>query len=160
MIAKTGLPCRRCILVYLLLLFVSGCSGSIPLLVATHHPLDFDHDAIQNVVVGRVNVADGRVEFKQPDHWLSVNQVDLIKSLSPVYQAVAQSNFVRAKHTRVLRVVLDDWSGTLGFFLRNGEYFSIVYTRDTNRSIQGEVVPTSAGVFQIKESGVWVPSDR
>jgi hypothetical protein len=156
-IVKSSPLYARWIVVFLLPLAVNGCRGSIPLFIAEHH----EHPIrIKEVQVGELKRIDDDIKFTQRDGGLRTDQVGLIKSVVPVYRAVADSDFLRSKATRVRLLVLDERSGTLRFQLKNCEYFSILYARGARPPPDMKLISTGGDSFPIVESGEWAPCHR
>jgi hypothetical protein len=140
-------------------LFGSGCSHSIPLLVAEHYDPDVSY--AKNVVVGTIDATGREIKLNEEGRALGMGQAAVLNAFMPAYRAVLDSPLLKKKATHVRRVVLDARQRTLQLELRNSDPVVVLYNavRPDDASADKKFVTSAEGIFEI-EDGIWISVDH
>jgi len=127
-----------------------ACSGTTPLLVATHYD-----DRVEQMPIGKIIGADASARFvgsSVPEQQFEV------ESAMRVFRAVVTSVSFKQMNTSVTQVIVDSRLHAITMRLRNCEYLVLSEIATSPSKLQAnEVLSTSEGSFPIRERGVWQP---
>ena len=146
----------------LLVLLLGGCeSSSVPLALAEHSDPKDRHEFIDNAHVGKLVSDHGNVAFVLGASSLDPSQVSGINRIVPDYRAIVESSYFRSKATRVRVVIVDEVKNTLQFWLKNCESVTVRYPAVVSIPPTNErFIETTAGAFEIQETGIVAPCYR